>query len=79
DMDAAGYRPLTFSELVTLGYKKPKFVQADIMVCAYNTHVIDNHYFASFLGFVDGFRCIMTHDVRGLWGNEFRFLFVRKS
>lgn len=78
DMDNAGYRPLTFSELVALGIERPDLNKRYEVLHTYDKHMIDGAWRAPFLIWDGDERCLSASHVDVDWSAHFRFLFVRK-
>ena len=78
DMDRAGYRPLTFSELVALGIVRPDLNKRNEVLNTYEKHTLSGDSQAPCLDWGGGRRFLSASDVRGVWSERVRFLFVRK-
>ncbi len=78
-MDAAGYRPLTFSELVALGISRPDLNKRNEILNTYEKHTLGGVSLAPFLYWRGVGRRLDAGWVDVEWDELGRFLFVRKS
>ena len=78
DMDRAGYRVLTFSELVALGISRPDLNKRDEVLNTYEEYTLLGVSRALLLCWLGVQRCLDAVGVRGGWDERGRFLFVRK-
>ena len=78
DMDKAGYRTLTFSELVALGIERPDLNKRDEILYTYEKHMLDGRWLAPYLRWLGVKRYLSAGGVSSDWGARDRSLFVRK-
>jgi hypothetical protein len=78
DMDNAGYRVLTFSELVALGVSKPELNKRDEILNTYEKHTLHGGSRVPYLYWDGGGRRLRALHADADWGAHYRFLFVRK-
>ncbi len=78
DMDKIGYRPLEFSELVTLGIIKPEHNKRNEALNIYKKYFLGDFPTAPFLRWDGVNRSLYVNSCAVNWGGWNRFLFVRK-
>ena len=78
DMDKAGYRPLTFVELVALGIVRPDLNKRDEIINTYEIPQLGGGPLVPFLLWRGGGRGLSAGRAGGGWDEHNRFLFVRK-
>ena len=78
DMDKAGYRPLTLSELMALGIIKPELNKRNEVLNTYKKYSLVGGLHAPYLYWSGGERDLNAFDVSSEWFDRDRFLFVRK-
>jgi hypothetical protein len=78
DMDRAGYRVLTFSELVALGIVRPDLNKRDEIFNTYEIHTLGGVPLVPCLYWRGGRRFLNAPRAGDVWSVRRRFLFVRK-
>jgi hypothetical protein len=78
DMDKAGYRPLTFAELVALGITRPDLNKRNEVFNTYEKHTLVGDSHVPCLYWDGDERNLFANHVSGDWSERDRFVFVRK-
>jgi len=78
DMDRAGYRALTFSELVALGIIRPDLNKRNEILNTYEKHILGGVSRVPYLSWDGDERRLSARHSGSDWREHVRFLFVRK-